>query len=365
VLLSLAELAERIGARVVAGGSAADALARASSAGERLCEGVVSLEQAGPAHCAFYANPRYKKELLATRAGAVIVSEDDARLVPAHAARLVAAQPYVAFAKASALFHPAPQAIPGIAPGAVVHPDAQVDPTAQLLPGASVGPGARIGPRTILREGVHVLAHARVGADCLLHSGAVVRERCIVGDRVILQPNCVIGSDGFGFAFDLEGDPERSGPMHRKVPQAGIVRVEDDVEVGACTCVDRATLGETVIGRGVKIDNLVQIAHNVQIGPLSLLVAQCGISGSTTLGAGVVLAGQVGVVGHLHVGDGARVGAQSGVARDVADGATMSGSPAIEHREWLRLSASLPKLAEALREVKRLEARVAALEKKL
>ncbi len=346
---SLAELSSRISARH-------------SASAQQQITGVASLESAGADKCAFYANPRYKKQLLATRAGAVIVSEDDAALVPATATALIAAQPYVAFAKASALFHPAPVAVAGISPHALVHPDATVDPTAQIFAGTVIGPHATIGPRTIVRPGVQVLAFAQIGADCLLHAGAVVRERCILGDRVTLQPNCVIGSDGFGFAFDLEGDPENPGPMHRKVPQAGIVRIEDDVEIGACTCIDRATLGETVIGRGAKIDNLVQVAHNVQVGPLSLLVAQSGVSGSTTLGAGVVLAGQVGVVGHLHIGDGARIGAQSGVSRDVPDGATMSGSPAIDHRDWLRLSASLPRLAELVRDVKRLSSRVSELE---
>src|SRR5260370_34314641 len=150
--------------------------------------------------------------------------------------------------------------------------------------------------------------------------------------------------------------------MHRKIPQAGLVRIEDDVEVGACTCIDRATLGETVVGRGTKIDNLVQVGHNVRIGPLSLIVAQAGISGSTTLGQGVILAGQAGVVGHLHVGDGARVGAQSGVSRDVPSGETWSGSPAIPHRDWLRMVSALPRGPDLLRELRRLEKRVAELE---
>jgi UDP-3-O-[3-hydroxymyristoyl] glucosamine N-acyltransferase len=151
--------------------------------------------------------------------------------------------------------------------------------------------------------------------------------------------------------------------MHRKVPQAGIARVEDDVEIGACSCIDRATLGETVVGRGVKIDNLVQVAHNVRIGALSLLVAQCGISGSTELGSGVILAGQVGVIGHLRLGDGARVGAQSGVTRDVEDGETVSGTPAVAHRDWLRTTVALPKVPELLKALRRLEQRVAELEK--
>jgi UDP-3-O-[3-hydroxymyristoyl] glucosamine N-acyltransferase len=361
--LPLQALAARVGARV--------ALADGVGAGEvevgaRLITGVAPLDTALPGDVAFYANPRYKAQLAATKAGAVLVSEEEAALVPAGAARLVCAQPYVAFAKASAIFHPSPRPAAGISAGALVDPTASVDPTAHVGAGAVVGAGARIGAETVLYPHARVLDDARVGAGCTLHSGATVRERCVLGDRVILQPNAVVGSDGFGFAFDLEGDPEtgQPGPMHRKVPQAGIVRIEDDVELGACACVDRATLGETVIGRGTKVDNLVQIAHNVQIGPLSLLVAQSGVSGSTTLGAGVILAGQVGVVGHLHIGDGARVGAQSGVSRDVESGATVSGSPAIDHRDWLRLSAALPKLAEMVKLVRKLEARVAELEKK-
>jgi UDP-3-O-[3-hydroxymyristoyl] glucosamine N-acyltransferase len=359
--VTLQALAARVGARVEAAPSVGSAALELSA---RVVHGVAPLDTAGPGDVAFYANPRYKAQLAATKAGAVLVSEDEAALVPAGTARLVCAQPYVAFAKASAIFHPERRPAAGFAPGALVDPSASVDSTAHVGAGAVVGARARIGAGTVLYPGARVLDDASVGAGCTLHAGATVRERCVLGDRVILQPNAVVGSDGFGFAFDLEGDETQPGPMHRKVPQAGIVRIEDDVELGACACVDRATLGETVIGRGTKVDNLVQIAHNVQIGPLSLLVAQSGVSGSTTLGAGVILAGQVGVVGHLHIGDGARVGAQSGVSRDVESGATVSGSPAIDHREWLRLSAALPKLAEMVKLVRKLEARVAELEKK-
>ena len=346
--LTLAELADRIGAQV-------------RGEGARKISGVASLQSAGPEELAFYANPRYRKELAATRAGAVIVADEDAAHVPAQAARLIAAQPYVAFAKASALFFAELVLAPGVHDGAFVDESAQVHPSAAVAASAYVGPGAKIGARTTLHAGARVLDSAVVGESCTLWPGAVVRERCVIGNRVVLQPNSVVGSDGFGFAFDAEG--EGKGPLHRKVPQAGIVRIEDDVEVGACTCIDRATLGETVVGRGTKIDNLVQIAHNVRVGALSLLVAQCGISGSTELGHGVILAGQVGVVGHLRLGDGVRVGAQSGVSRDLQDGETVSGSPAIAHREWLRLSAALPRVAELLREVRRLSQRVEELEK--
>ena len=343
--LSLSDLAAQIGAEVRGDGA-------------RRVSGVAPLESAGAEQIAFYANPRYRKQLTETKAAAVIVAEDEAAHVPEQAARLVAAQPYVAFAKASALFHRELAVESGIQRGAFVDDTAEVHATAAILPGAYVGPGAKIGARTTVFAGARVLDNAVIGEGCTLWPGAVVRERCIVGDRVILQPNCVVGSDGFGFAFDLEG------PRHLKVPQAGIVRIEDDVEVGACTCIDRATLGETVIGRGTKIDNLVQVAHNVRVGALSLLVAQCGVSGSTELGQGVILAGQVGVVGHLKLGDGARVGAQSGVSRDLEAGETVSGSPAIDHREWLRMVAALPKVAELLREVRKLEKRIEELERR-
>jgi UDP-3-O-[3-hydroxymyristoyl] glucosamine N-acyltransferase len=347
--LSLAELARRIGAEVRGDGS-------------RRVRSVRPLDEAGPEDVAFYANPRYRKELAATRACAVILSDDEAQNAPSSAAKLVAPQPYVAFARASTLFNAEERPPAGIDPRASVAAGAEVDPTASIGALAVVGRGARIGPRTVLHPGARVLDEARVGSGCILYSGAVVRERCILGNRVILQPNAVVGSDGFGFAFDIEGDGD--GPMHRKVPQAGIARIEDDVELGACTCVDRATLGETVVGRGTKVDNLVQIAHNVRIGALSLVVAQVGISGSTEIGKGAILAGQAGIVGHLRIGDGARVGAQAGVAHDVPDGETHTGSPAMPHREWLRMSVSLPKLPDLLRQVRKLEERVKELEER-
>ncbi|HEX4381724.1 MAG TPA: UDP-3-O-(3-hydroxymyristoyl)glucosamine N-acyltransferase [Myxococcales bacterium] len=345
--LSLAELGPRIGAEVRGDGA--------------LCvTGVAELSAATPDQLAFYSNAKYKKDLAATRAGAVIVAAADEALVPAGSARLIAAQAYVAFAKVSAIFHHDLAVEAGIQRGALVDESAQVHETAAVAPGAYVGPGARIGPRTTLHAGARVLDCAVIGEGCTLYPGAVVRERCIIGDRVILQPNCVIGSDGFGFAFDMEGDGQ--GPVHRKVPQAGIVRIEDDVEVGACTCIDRATLGETVIGRGTKIDNLVQIGHNVKVGALSLIIAQVGISGSTELGMGVVLAGQVGVAGHIKIGDGARVGGQSGVFNDLEPGVTVSGTPTRPQGQYLRSLAVLPHLPELVKEVRKLTQRVQELE---
>ena len=327
--------------------------------GRLLISGLNGLAEAGPGELSFYGSPRYRRQYEATRASAVLVGLE----APARegVALVRVAQPHLAFARLSRLMHPRPTWTPGVSAGAHVHPEAQVHPEATVMAGATVERGARVGARSVLFPGVYVGEHASVGEDCLLYPNVTVREDCQVGARVILHASCVVGSDGFGFAFDAEGE---RGPEHYKVPQVGIVRIEDDVEVGACTTLDRATIGETVIGRGTKIDNLVQIAHNVKVGPMSLLCAQAGVSGSTELGTGVVLAGQVGVVGHLRVGDMVKVGAQSGVAQDVEDGQVVSGTPAMPHREWLRASAALGQLGELLKEVRTLRRRVEMLEKK-
>ncbi len=341
---TLAELAARVGGEVQGDGAVR-------------IEGVAALEDAGPAHLSFFSNRKYRKAFEATRAAAVLV-EPDAD-VPAGRTALRVGNAYLAFAKLSTLFHPPREALPEVSPQAVVHPSARVHPSAQVMPLACVGPGAEIGPRTILYPGAHVGSEARVGADCLVYHNVVIRERCVVGDRVILQPGCVLGSDGFGFAFDPEGDGK--GPRHFKLPQAGIVVVEDDVEIGANTTVDRAALGVTRIGRGTKIDNLVMIAHNVEVGPLCLLVSQSGIAGSTKLGMGVVVAGQVGIIGHLTIGDGARIGAQTGVSSDLEPGATVSGSPHQPHLAWLKNVAAFEHLAEMRKELRDLRREVERL----
>jgi UDP-3-O-[3-hydroxymyristoyl] glucosamine N-acyltransferase len=287
-----------------------------------------------------------------------VVVEPDAA-VPPGATVVRVRNAYLAFAKISTLFHPPREAMPEVAPGAVIHPTARVHPSAEVMPLASVGPGAEVGARTILYPGVHVGEGARVGEDCLLYPNVVVRERCRIGDRVILQPGCVIGSDGFGFALDMEG--EGKGPRHYKVPQVGIVVIEDDVELGANTCVDRATLGATRIGRGAKVDNLVQIAHNVQVGPLSILASQVGIAGSTRLGMGVVVWGQAGVVGHLAIGDRAEILAQAGVGHDLEPGARVAGSPAKPDVQWARNAAAFDRLTEMRRELRELRKEVERL----
>jgi UDP-3-O-[3-hydroxymyristoyl] glucosamine N-acyltransferase len=346
VAFTLAELAERVGGRVEGDGSLR-------------VERVMPLEDAGPGDVSFFANKKYRKAFEASRAGAVIVGEGDA--VPAGRTVLRAGNAYLAFARVSTLFHPPREAVPDVSPQAFVHPGARAHPSAEVRPLPFVGAAAEVGARSILHPGGVVAGGARVGDDCILYPNAVVREGCRLGHRCILQPGAVIGADGFGFAFDMEGEAG-SGPRHYKVPQSGIVVVEDDVEIGANACVDRATLGRTVVGKGAKVDNLVQIAHNVEIGPLALLAAQTGIAGSTKVGMGVVMGGQVGISGHLEVGDGARLGAQAGVIGDIPAGETYTGYPAMPHFEWLRSSAALGKLPELLKQVRELQRRIAKLE---
>lgn len=312
---------------------------------------VASLDRAGPGDLSFVSNPKYGKLLDTTEASAVIVGPGAPR---GDRNSLVSGNPYLCYARAVTLLHPEERMSAGISDRAHVHPEARVGEGAAVMAGATVEAGAVVGEGTVLHPGVYVGPGAEVGRDCVLHANAVVRERCVLGDRVILQPGVVVGSDGFGYA--------REGERYVKIPQVGIAVLEDDVEVGAGTTIDRAALGETRVGRGTKIDNLVMIAHNVQIGESCLLVSQVGISGSTRVGNGVVLAGQVGLVGHITIGDGATVGAQSGVSADVPPGVTISGSPAFDHREWLKAQAVFRRLPELRETVRDLGKRLSRLE---
>jgi UDP-3-O-[3-hydroxymyristoyl] glucosamine N-acyltransferase len=311
---------------------------------------VAPIDAAGPGDITFVANPKYAARLGSTRASAVILSPELATPLPC----LLSANPYLTFARAVSLLHPQRLPDPGI------HPSAQVDPTAVLGEGVHVGALAvigartRVGARTILHPHVVLYEDVEVGAGCLLHSGVQVRERCRLGERVVVQNGAVIGGDGFGFAKDDAG-------RYEKIPQLGIVVVEDDVEIGALAAVDRAALGETRIGRGTKIDNLVQIGHSVTIGSDTVLAGQVGIAGSTRIGSGVTLAGQVGVVGHITIGDRAVVTAQSGVPGSLEPGAIVSGSPAIDNRTWLKASAIYAKLPELLKRVRELERKLEQL----
>jgi UDP-3-O-[3-hydroxymyristoyl] glucosamine N-acyltransferase len=339
-MLTVGELAARIGARVV--GDERRGLA-----------GVAPIETAGPDELTFVANPKYLARLATTRAGAVIVAP--AQVPPAGGrSYLVADDPYLAFARALAAFHPPRRPAPG------VHPTAWVDPSASLGEGVTVGPfcsvaaGCRLGARVVLVAGVHLGEAVEVGDETTIYPNVTVYAGCRLGQRVIVHGGAVIGADGFGFARTPQGAV--------KVPQVGRVVIEDDVEIGANSAIDRATLGETRIGSGTKVDNLVQIGHNVTVGEGTVIVAQAGISGSTRVGRGVTIAGQAGLVGHIEVGDGVVITAQTGVTKDVPAGAVVSGSPHRPHAEFRRMigaQADLPALRERVRA---LERQLAALE---
>jgi UDP-3-O-[3-hydroxymyristoyl] glucosamine N-acyltransferase len=285
---------------------------------------LAGLDDAGPGDLTFLANPRYAPKLAATRASAVIVAPEVDTPLPA----LLSANPYLAYAQAAAVLSPPPRPEPG------VHPSAQVDPSAALGEGVHVGalsvigPRVRVGARSVIHPHVVVYADVELGEDCVLHSGVQVREGCRLGRRVVVQNSAVIGADGFGFAKDDSG-------RYHKIPQTGIVVIEDDVEIGALSAIDRAAMSETRIGRGTKVDNLVQVGHSVSVGEDTILCGQVGISGSARVGSRVTLAGQVGVAGHLKIGDGAIATAQTGVPGDVPAGAVVSGYPAIDNRSWL------------------------------
>ncbi len=314
--------------------------------------GVAGIREAREGELTFLANPRYEPYLELTQASAVIVSENHRNIGKP---LIQNPNPYLAFLKAVRLF-----AGEAERPCAGVHPTALIADQAFVALDASIGPhvvveaGASIGSRTIVHAGCYIGARARLGEEVLIYPNVTVREDCVLGDRTIVHSGAVIGSDGFGFVLD--------GDVYRKLPQVGNVEVEADVEIGANVTIDRATTGTTRIGAGSKIDNLVQIAHNVQIGKNCIIVAQVGISGSTVLGNHVVLAGQVGVVGHIKIGDGATVGAQSGVSKSVKPGERIFGCPALPLRQAKRIEASIRNLPELIQTVRALKHRVEELE---
>jgi UDP-3-O-[3-hydroxymyristoyl] glucosamine N-acyltransferase len=311
----------------------------------RRVAGVASLESAGPGDLSFARSPRFAAALAASRAGALIVPPGlDAGGRPA----IRSPDPGLDFARAVAVVLPPCRPEPGRHPSAVVAEDAQVDPSAHLGALAVVGARARVGPRTVIHPHAVLYPDAVVGAECTIHAGAVIREGCWLGDRVLVQPGAVIGGDGFGYAMNERGRFE-------KVPQVGRVVVGDDVELGANATVDRASLGETRVGDHVKIDNLVMIGHNCEIGDSSMIVAQSGLAGSTVVGRRAFLMAQSGSAGHLRIGHGVFVGARGGVVRDVPDGARVWGYPALEERAWHRAVAALARLPEALRRLRAVE----------
>jgi UDP-3-O-[3-hydroxymyristoyl] glucosamine N-acyltransferase len=308
---------------------------------------VSGIEEAGPGDLTFVANPKYASRLATTQASAVILSPDVQSALPS----LLSDNPYLTFARAVALLHPQPAPLPGVHPTAVVDPGAALGPDVHVGALAVVGPGVRVGARTVIHPHVVLYEGVEVGQDCVLHSGVQVRERCRLGDRVVVQNGVVLGGDGFGFARD-------AGGRYHKIPQVGVVVIEDDVEIGALSAVDRAALSETRVGRGTKIDNLVQVGHSVTIGQDTVVAGQVGIAGSTRIGNRVTLAGQVGVVGHVTISDGAIVTAQSGIPGFVEPGAVMSGSPAIDNRTWLKSIAVFARLPELLKRLRALERRL-------
>ena len=301
--------------------------------------GLNGIEQAGPGELTFVSNPKYATAARSTRASAVIVAEDFPAIP---AAMLRTKDPYLSFAHALELFHPALRYAPGIHPTAVLHASAKIGQGAHVAPYVVVDEDVEIGDNAVLLAHVVIYRGVKIGANFFAHANAVVRENCRIGNNVLLHNGVIIGSDGFGFA-------KTEDRRWYKIPQAAPVVIEDDVEVQANSCIDRASVGETRIRRGVKIDNLVQVGHGSQVDEDALLCSQAGLGGSSEIGKRVILTGQVGVVGHCKVGDDAIVTPQSGVAHDIPAGALVSGAPAVDHKLWLKYSALLSKLPEMAR----------------
>ena len=307
--------------------------------------GVAGIETAVPGQITFVANPKYAPLAKTTGASAVLVAEDFASLPTSTTAALRTKNPHLAFAKAIELFQQPPKYAPGVHPSAVLHPSAKIGRNCHIGACVVIGANVTMGDDCVLLPHVVLYDGVQVGNKLLAHSHVTVREDCRLGNNVILQPGVVIGSDGFGFA-------KTDDKKWYKIFQSGIVVIEDDVEVQANSCIDRASMGETRIRAGAKIDNLVQVAHNCDVGENTLLCAQVGLAGSTEIGKSAILAGQVGVVGHLRIGDNVIVTAQSGIPGDVEDGKIVSGSPAFDNKQWLKsvsIFNKLPELAKAVR----------------
>ncbi|MFQ5719051.1 MAG: UDP-3-O-(3-hydroxymyristoyl)glucosamine N-acyltransferase [Acidobacteriota bacterium] len=311
---------------------------------ERRITGVAALDVAGAAEISFLANPRYRRAARASSAGALLVGIDE-KLGDRDVVRV--ADPYLAWAHTVALFAAPPAPARGVSPQAVVGEDTWIGATPDIGPAVVIGAGCRLGDRIRVHPGVVIGEGVVIGDDVILYPQVTLYAGVRLGDRVILHAGVVVGSDGFGYALD--------GATPVKVPQIGSVLIEDDVEIGAGVCIDRGALGDTRIGRGTRIDNLVQVAHNVQLGENCLLAAQAGISGSTRLGRSVMMAGQSGIVGHVRLGDGVRVAAKSAVTKDVKAGVTVAGVPAVEISRWRRATAAVSRLPRLLARVSRLE----------
>jgi UDP-3-O-[3-hydroxymyristoyl] glucosamine N-acyltransferase len=326
-----------------------------SGDGSVMIGGVAGIKEASPGDITFLANPRYRKFMESTRASAVIAPPGTSG---SGRPLLLSENPYLSFVKAVEFFVPNKNSYPS-----VIHPSAVIDEGASIGDDVGVGAcavieeGARIGTGTVVLAGTFVGRNASIGKDCLIYPNVTIREEVKIGDRVIIHSGSVIGSDGFGFAKD--------GEVYRKIPQIGNVVLEDDVEIGANVTIDRATTGTTFVGKGTKVDNLVQIAHNVVIRENCILVAQVGIGGTTEIGKGATLAGQAGAVGHIKIGDGAVVAAQAGVTKSVPANTMVSGYPAREHGQAKKIYASFQKLPDLIKRVADLADRLARIEERL
>ena len=318
--------------------------------------GVASLEEAGAGDITFLSNPKYEKHLAHTGAMVVIVSAET--VLPPPRIPLRVRDPYFAFLQVLELFnHRTPDQIArGIHPSAVVDPSASLGEQVSLGPGAVIGAGVTIGDQTVIGPGTVIMTGSSVGSACVLYPNVTIMDGCVVGNRVILHSGVVIGADGFGFA-PFQG-------RYHKIPQIGKVIIEDEVEIGANSCVDRAAFGKTIVGKGTKIDNLVMVAHNVRIGEHTVIASQTGISGSSTVGNWVRMAGQIGIAGHVTIGNGASLAGQAGISKDVPPGETVSGTPARNHMLAMRQEAAMRNLPELLKKVKLLEKRIYELENK-
>ena len=303
--------------------------------------GVARIEEASAGHITFVANPKYASAAKTTTASAIIVSED----FPAVTTGMLRSKnPYLAFARAIDLFYKTPAYAPGVHPTAVIAPTAKVGANAHIGAYVVIEDDVVIGENAVLLPHVVIYRGSKIGNNFFAHAHAVVREFCTLGNHVLLQNGVIVGCDGFGFA--------RDGDHWEKITQSGPTIIEDNVEVQANSCIDRASVGETRISRGAKVDNLVQVGHGSAVGENTLLCAQVGLAGSTVVGKNVILAGQVGVAGHCNIGDGVIVTAQSGTHGDIPAGSMVSGSPAFDHKQWLRavgIFSKLPELAKALR----------------
>ncbi|HEY0430328.1 MAG TPA: UDP-3-O-(3-hydroxymyristoyl)glucosamine N-acyltransferase [Pyrinomonadaceae bacterium] len=322
------------------------------SSGDTEITGAAGLDDAGPGDVTFLANPRYTPRVNSTKAAAIYLSETAPvdREIPV----LRAKDPYLAYTRALRLFHPEPAFV------AFIHESAVIDPTATVAENVWIGAGVVIGPNSQIADGVRlhpnvtIYEDVTVGAASTIHSGSVIRERSQIGERVVIHNNVVVGCDGFGYAKDEQ-------KHWLKIPQTGRVIIDDDVEIGAGTTIDRASVGESRIGRGTKIDNLVQIGHSCTVGEDSLLCAQVGLAGSSHIGSRVILAGQAGVAGHLTIGDDVVLTAKSATSHDVPAGKMISGIPAFDNRDWLRSTAAFRRLGEMQRKLRELEKKIEEL----